>query len=135
MKTNFTKYIIIIALLYGIFGSIYILLENQDILNVKKTAGATFHDQNDFHIPQINYFLKHKFSLTNFPSSTATTPGQHLFYAAILKLLNVKHITKYNLTIRFIHLFFNLLVIFWVGLLFYDLEDHPRLHWHEGLPT
>lgn len=115
------KFLILLFLtvsIYGVLSFSYIYLEAKEIIKVSNPIGATLHDQNTFHLPQINYFKNEYFNLFNYKSTTATTPGQHFFYAVILKILNYNGISDNYFKLRIIHSIFNIFIIIIFAILF-----------------
>ncbi len=66
------------------FGALFLLFMTL-FLGLGQVAGQdnwALKDQTVFHLPQINDFLANGFRL-DYPSTSATTPGSHLIYAAV----------------------------------------------------
>lgn len=119
-KNNY-RFIFIIILFYAFSGVIYIFLDTKDKISISNPIGATLYDQDHYHIPQINYFLQNQINLLSYKSFTATSPGQHLIYAGILSLFNIKKVDSDTIELRLLHFFINILVIFSIWFLFYSI--------------
>lgn len=113
--------IFLILFAYSLLCITYILLEVNIKISVSNPIGATLYDQNTYHIPQINYFLRNGIDFTSYNSFTATTPGQHLIYTCLLSLLSIKQVDGNTIELRLLHLIFNLVTIFLIWLLLYTI--------------
>jgi hypothetical protein len=49
-------------------------------------------DQERFHLPQINFFVDHFWSWVDYPATSATTPGFHIFVAMIAHLAGLDQV-------------------------------------------
>lgn len=86
------------------------------LLGVSRTS--YWEDQENFHIPQVNYFIGHPFSLLTYAASSAPTPGHHLLLAWFATLSGKKSVDGSVLSIRLINAAFGLafLILVWVTL-------------------
>lgn len=123
---SFLKFIFVIMFIYLLGGFLYVIIEKNNTASISP-IGATLHDQNTYHIPQINYFLNKGINLYDYQSFTATTPGQHLFYSFILKIFNTRNVNGDFIPLRLMHLIFNLILIFVIGLLLYSISNIKAL--------
>lgn len=68
-------------------------------------------DSLDFHIPQINHFIKAPFDLLDFPALAPTFPGYHVLMAWLARLFGVPEVNDDVALMRFINTAFTLLAV------------------------
>ena len=90
------------------------------------STAAPSVDANNFHLPQISFFIQHPLSFFDYPATSATTPGHHLLMAWCAKLLGYESVSATSWGIRVLSALFGhglIAVIFECG---YRLSRRPR---------
>jgi hypothetical protein len=84
-------------------------------------------DRSQSHIPQINMFMSRPFDLFYYHSTSATTPGYHIFLAWILDLLGYSFVNEKTLALILINLAVGSVSVFVAWLMAKRLSAKP---WH-----
>jgi hypothetical protein len=95
------------------------------LANLNCSACWAVKDMAANHIPQINTFIKRPFDIFDYPSSSATTPGFHIFMAWILRILGYRSADQHNIALRLANFAINSLPILFTFLGAWKLGRDP----------
>ncbi|HYC63238.1 MAG TPA: hypothetical protein VEC14_00790, partial [Reyranellaceae bacterium] len=80
------------------------------LLNVHRGIRIS-DDSLDYHIPQINHFLRQPFDLLSYPALAPTFPGYHVLMGWLARLFGVGEVGDGVALMRFINASFTLLAV------------------------